>query len=254
MIDCHCHLDHPLFDKDRDQVVEAAKTSGISVIITNGIDPGTNRKSLELARRYSIVKAGLGVYPRSAIKHETEQEGKKYTSFDIGEELGFITDHKKEVIAIGEVGLDGVRGIDTPQKKDFELMIELAEKLKKPIIVHSRKAEAEVLALLETSKLKVILHAFHGKRRLVQKAIDNGWYFSVSTHIARSQEMQYIAKEAPLSKLFPETDAPFLSPFPGKRNEPAFVIEAIKKIAEIKGLDMEETSKNIWKNYQKVFV
>lgn len=66
--------------------------------------------------------------------------------------------------------------------------------------------------------------------------------------------MQYIAKEAPLSKLFPETDAPFLSPFPGKRNEPAFVIEAIKKIAEIKGLDMEETSKNIWKNYQKVFV
>ena len=234
-------------------MVEAAAKSGISAIITNGLDPETNRKSLELARKYSIVKAALGIYPRILMEHDAEQECKKYIPFDIEDEIRFITDHKKEFVAIGEVGLDGVKGIDALQKKDFERMIELAEKLKKPIIVHSRNAEAEVLACLESSKLKVILHAFHGKRRLVQKAIDNGWYFSVSTHIVRSQEMQYIARETPLSKLFPETDAPFLSPFPGKRNEPAFVIETIRKIAEIKGMDIQETSKNLWKNYQKVF-
>ena len=99
-----------------------------------------------------------------------------------------------------------------------------------------------------------MLHCFSGKKILVKKAADLGYYFSIPTNIVRAQNFQLMAKEVNINQLFCETDTPYLSPFREKQNEPAFIIESYKKIAEIKGMDLEEVKNNIWMNYQKLFL
>ena len=137
----------------------------------------------------------------------------------------------------------------------FEKMISLAEKLNKPIIVHSRKAEEDTIEILQSSKLKkIIMHCFTGKKKLVKKINNNGWFLTIPTCVVRSQQFQDIAKETPINQLFCETDAPYLSPFRDMRNEPAFIIESYKKLAEIKKMDLKEVINNIWMNYQRTFL
>ena len=97
------------------------------------------------------------------------------------------------------------------------------------------------------------MHCFTGKKEFVKKIIDNGWFLTASTSIVRSQQFQDTAKTAPITQLFCETDAPYLSPFKGKRNEPAFVLESYKKLAEIKGMKLKEVVNNIWMNWQRLF-
>ena len=134
-------------------------------------------------------------------------------------------------------------------------MIELAEKIKKPILIHSRKAELDCIEMLESSKLKkIIMHCFTGKKRLVKIIMDNGWFLTIPTCVARSLQFQDIAKNVPLNQLFCETDAPYLSPYKDRRNEPAFIIESYKKLAEIKRMELTEVVNNIWMNWQKTFV
>ena len=141
------------------------------------------------------------------------------------------------------------------QKSLFLKMIELAEKIKKPILIHSRKAELDCIEMLESSKLKkIIMHCFTGKKRLVKIIMDNGWFLTIPTCVARSLQFQDIAKNVPLNQLFCETDAPYLSPYKDRRNEPAFIIESYKKLAEIKRMELTEVVNNIWMNWQKTFV
>ena len=239
LIDCHSHLDHEQFKKDIDGVIQRAKDAGVKRIITNGINPETNRTSLKLAEKYDIVKAALGIYPQ-------------FTNLNIEEEIEFIK--KQSIIAIGEVGLDNTYENVKEQKLFFEKMIALAEKLNKPIIVHSRKAEQEVIDMLDSSKIEhKILHCFGGKLKLTKTAADNGYIFSIPTSILRSEHFQHIAREVNINQLLTETDAPYQSPFQGERNEPKNIIEAVKKIAEIKSFTLEETKNNIWMNYQRIF-
>ena len=140
------------------------------------------------------------------------------------------------------------------QKELFEKMISLAEKLNKPIIVHSRKAEEDAIGMLKSSKLKkIIMHCFTGKKSLVKKIADNGWFLTAPTCITRSTQFQENIKLVPITQLFCETDAPYLSPYKDKRNEPAYVLEAYKKVAEIKGMELKEVINNVWMNWQKVF-
>ena len=130
----------------------------------------------------------------------------------------------------------------------------LAEELKKPVVIHSRKAEADAIEMLESSTVKnIIMYCFSGKKNLLLRARDNGWYFTVPTHVVRSDQFQFMANEIELSHLFCETDAPFLSPFPDKRNEPAFVVESYRKIAELKKMNIEEVARIIYMNWQRVF-
>ena len=110
------------------------------------------------------------------------------------------------------------------------------------------------MSLLENSKLKyVILHSFEARKSLIKRAADRGFYFSVPTSIVRSQQFQTLVEIVPLTQIFTETDAPWLSPFKDKRNEPAFIVESIKKIAEIKKMSEEDVAAQIWKNYGRVF-
>tara|TARA_Y100000310_G_scaffold304369_1_gene343460 strand:+ start:8247 stop:9020 length:774 start_codon:yes stop_codon:yes gene_type:complete len=255
LIDIHSHLDHPLIFDKVDIIVQNAKKVGIKHIITNGIDPNTNRISLELAEKYDIIECGLGLYPRSSLKQEIDEGYDNIkSSYNVKKELEFITENKNNFLALSEVGLDFVHGQDKEQISDFQKIIDLSEKIDKPIIIHSRKAEQKVIEMLESTKQKkIILHCFCGKKSLVKKAIDKGWHFSIPTSVVRAEQFQIMVELAPLSQLFCETDSPFLSPFKDKLNEPAFVIESYKMISKIKKMELPEVEKNIYMNFQKVF-
>ncbi len=140
------------------------------------------------------------------------------------------------------------------QKEIFIKIIKLSKKINKPLIIHSRKAESDIIDILENSDAKkVILHCFSGKLKLIKKAAELGYYFSVPTNVVRSSQFQKLVEMVDINQLLTETDSPYLSPYKNRRNEPAFIIETIKKIAEIKNISINETANNIFMNYQKVF-
>jgi len=254
IVDVHAHMDFDEYNKDLDKVIEENKKAGVAVIINNGVTVDSNRKVLELAKKYDIIKPALGIYPVHAAQMKEE---------DFDAELDFIS--KQDIIAIGEVGLDYLKGDDNPHgdkykdkmRQCFEKFIRLAEKKNIPIIVHSRKAELDVIEMLESSNLKkdkIIMHCFMGRKHLVKRILNNGWSMSIPCIVNKLQQLQLIVEQAPMEQLLTETDSPYLSPYPDiKRNEPRFIIEALKKIAEIKKLDVEEVSKMIYMNYQNLF-
>ena len=133
--------------------------------------------------------------------------------------------------------------------------MKLAIKLNKPVIVHSRKAELECIEVLEKKKAKkVVMHCFSGNFKLVERAVKNGWLFSIPANATFSEHFQKLAKEVPLNQILCETDTPFLHPIKGEKdNEPANVIEAYKMIAKIKGISLEECEKRIEENYKRLF-
>jgi TatD DNase family protein len=255
-IDVHAHLDHGMFKPDLDTVISNAKAAGLKVIIANGVDPETNRKVLEISKKYDLVKPALGIYPPDALQEEVISGGYplKLKPYNIDEELEFI--RKSKPIAIGEVGLDFKSCRDPTLQKDlFGKFIALSEKMDIPLIVHSRKAETEVIEMLESSTAKkVVLHCFSGRFTLVRRAADRGYSFSIPTNIVKSEHFQKLVGEVHISQLLSETDSPYLSPFTGKRNEPAFVVESVKKIADIKRMTVEDTANNIFMNYQGLFL
>ncbi len=248
-VDIHAHLDFPQFEKDLDEVIERAKKAGVKAIISNGVHPDSNRKTLELAKKYDIVKPALGAYPLDIIGLQRTK------AFDLDKEIDFITEHKKSVAAIGEVGLDDFHfpGNLDKQVPNFEKLIQLSEDIRKPIIVHSRKAEERCIEILETSKAKIVMHCFSGSKKLIKRIIDNNWMFSIPTSVVRNQHFQMLAEMAPSKNILTETDAPYLSPFPDKRNEPAFIPEAVKAIAKVKDLTVDDASKVIFQNFQRFF-
>jgi TatD DNase family protein len=250
LIDAHCHLDFKGLIERLDEVISNAKKAGLKAIITSGITPETNRKVLEIAAKYDIVKPSFGLYPMDALTREDKEN-----KFDVDKELEFWLENKDKFVSIGEVGLDYKNGKDKEMQKEvFEKVLEIAKKLNKAVIVHSRKAESEALDILEASGMKkVIMHCFSGRKHLVKRAYDLGYYFSIPTNVVRLQQFQEMVKEIDINHLFCETDAPFLSPFKDKKNEPAFVVESYKKVAELKGMELEEVEKNIWMNFEKLF-
>jgi|TARA_B100002003_G_scaffold250789_1_gene291548 TatD DNase family protein len=257
LIDVHCHLDFKGLRERMDEVVANAEKVGVKAIITSGINPETNRLALEYASKYDIVKASFGLYPIDAL----EREDSSFKPFDVDDELKFLKENKDKFICVGEVGLDLHSGKDIDRQKEiFKKVLELAKKLDKPVLIHSRKAESEALDMLEEVGVKkVVMHCFTAKKSLVKRAYDNGYYFSIPPVAVRLQQFQDMIEMIDINHLLTETDAPFLSPFKNEDgsfnvNEPAYVIETVKKIAEIKKMDIEEVKKNLWMNFQKVFL
>ena len=250
IIDVHAHLDHPDIIDNIDDVITRAKEAGVKVIIAQGGDKASNRKVLEFSEKYDIVRPAIGIYPPDAL--QTEQ-GDAFQPYDVEQEIDFI--RSQDPIAIGEVGLDMSTGKDLEaQKGIFRRMVGIAEEKNIPLIIHSRKSELHILDILEESGYKkVVLHCFCGRKHLVKRAADLGYYFSIPTNVVKSEQFQQLVREVHISKLLTETDSPFLSPFQGRTNEPAFVIEALKKIAELKGMTLDDTANNIFMNYQDLF-
>jgi len=263
LIDVHCHLNHTDFKPDLPEVLKRAEKAGIKVILCSGVNPASNKEVLELARKYPIIKASLGIYPIDALGLAEPEIGlpRQTVPINLDEEFAFIEKHKKHVAAIGEVGMDfyWAKKEETYEKQaeNFRKIIRFAIKIKKPLVIHSRKAEEECIDILEQEikhrEVPVIQHCFSGRKSLMTRAAALGHYFSIPPNILRSGSFEALVKKVDMNQLLTETDAPYLSPYPDKRNEPAFVLETIKKIAEIKKLSVEETAEKIWENYGKMF-
>lgn len=262
LVDVHCHLTHEKFKKDILQVIERAKKAGVKAIVCSGINHPTNLETLELAKKHDIVKASLGLYPIDLLGLTSDETGltRQTETIDLDKEFNFIKRHKCEIAAVGECGLDyhWSRKLEEhkQQKENFQKIIDFVVKLKKPLIVHSRRAELDAFEMLESSSIKkdkVVLHCFEGRKHLLKEAANAGYNFTIPCNIIKLQHFQTLTDIADLRQLFTETDAPWLSPFLGKMNEPAFVVESIKKIAEIKKKKQKDVAEQIWKNYQKIF-
>ncbi len=250
-IDVHCHLDEFFYKEDIDSVIKRAEENNVK-IIPAGVNPDTNRQVLKLQEKYpDTIFPSLGIYPQDALKKET----KKKQDYDVDSEIKFIEKNKDKIVAVGEVGMDFKDGTDfEQQEKTFKKMIELAIKIKKPLVIHSRKAEMKVIDILEEYNYdKIVMHCFGGKHSQVKRIRENKWCMSIPTSIVRDQHFQKIVKETPLFMLLTETDAPFLSPFRDKKNEPSFVIETIKKIAELRNMTVEDISNILYRNAERMF-
>ncbi|MFH2020387.1 MAG: TatD family hydrolase [archaeon] len=255
LIDVHCHLDAYTFP-DVSEVIERCRKNNV-LAFAAGLDPVTNKQVLALQETYpDVIYPCLGLYPRDALKKETENTDEKLDlDYDPDEVLKFIEEHKTRIIAVGEVGMDFKNGTDfKEQERVFRNVVALAIKINKPLIVHSRKAEKEVIDILEEFNYKkIVMHCFCGSHKLVRRIRENNWYFSIPTSIVRDEHFQMIVKETPLSLLLTETDSPFLSPFKDQRNEPSFVIETIKVIAKLKSLTEEDVATLLYRNCQYLF-
>lgn len=240
LVDVHAHLTYGKFEEDLKDVVER---SNCKIIISNGTDIEDNRKVIELSKNYPNVKVALGLYPGNLIKMDEKV---------IERELRFIENTKP--LALGEVGLDGTYENMEKQIKWFKEFIRVSLFLDIPLIVHTRKAEKEVIDVLEEMRAKkVVLHCFNGNHKLVQRAEKLGYYFSIPLIVTYLEHFKEIVKKVSITKLLTETDSPYLSNIKGQRNEPGNVALIVKEIAKIKGMDEKEVENSIFMNYQRLF-
>lgn len=217
-VDIHCHLDAL---EDPEQAVLRAKKAQVSLIITNGLNYENNTQAIALSSRFPSVKAALGLYPNDAAALLQEEREKVYEQI-----------RSSNPIAIGEIGLDYYHD-DTKQsemKQAFHELLTLAEELKKPVIVHSRKAEQDVLSILSSYDVVADLHCFGGSLKLARQGIDAGHYFSIPTSVVRATHFQRLTQETPAEQLLSETDAPWMSP-DDEPNEPAKVVVGVQAMA-----------------------
>ena len=243
IVDVHAHME---CFQDVATIVQRARQAGITTIISNGSNHQHNKQQLLLASKFPEIKAALGLHPMDAMD---------MTAAEREEAIGYMIAHKQDMVAVGEIGLDYKRA-ERPEEQQqiFELQLELAREWEKPVIVHSRGAEKQVIATLKAQKNeKVVLHAFHGNMQLVKQGAEAGFLFSIPANINRSSHVQNLVKTLPIHALLTETDAPFLSPQPDIQSEPSMIKDTIRHIAQIKALTEEETTRLIFANYQQLF-
>ena len=238
LIDSHAHLEMKEFNSDREEVIERARQAGVSHIVTVGTNLALSRKALSLARKHENIYATVGVHPHDVARADNK-------TFD---ELCEISRDPK-VVAYGEIGLDFFRNI-SPREKQIEMFsrqLELAVQLKLPVIIHDRDAHEQTLRMVRASSVRCgVFHCFSGDYSMAMQCIDLGFYISIPGVVTynKANTIQDVARRVPLSSMLLETDAPYLTPEPhrGKRNEPSFIINTAKKVAQIKGLLWEEVA------------
>ena len=246
VIDSHCHLDFKQFNKDRDAVMQRARDCGVVRMINSGVDFSTNQKSLELAKRHDFIFATLGLSPNTL---GAMGEG------DLNRLLGQIKENAGSAVGIGEAGLDYYHCKEAAQRdrqaQVFRRIIDLAESLGLPLVIHSRDAESRALEMVRHLD-KVVFHCYSGSLATMKEAVDRGFYISLATNLCRSAQHQILARNVPLDHLLVETDSPFLSPRSG-RNEPAFVQDSVRLIAKIRGMEPQEIARLTAENTRRVY-
>ncbi|MDM8519170.1 TatD family hydrolase [Anaerolineales bacterium HSG6] len=261
LIDSHCHLNFDQFADDRTEVLERAKTDGITALINPSVDLADSRRVVTLAEALPNVYAAIGIHPNSADSFNEETLT----------ELRTLAEHEK-VVSIGEIGLDYYWDKVTPpvQHHAFEQQLTLANELNLPVIIHQREAPADTMAVLRAwvadtknsadgkpNHPGLVLHSFSGDVSMAEEALELGFYIGISGPVTfkNARHLPDVVAAVPVDRLMVETDAPFLSPHPfrGKRNEPARVKLVAEKIAIIKGMPFDELSQKLTQNTIKFF-
>lgn len=251
-VDIHSHMDWNSFDSDREQILEEMQKNNI-ITLTNTINQKNYEYTKELFKNHNkTIKILPGLYPQDA-ENISDIEFDKY--------LNQIKKNKKNILAIGEIGLDfhHTKKEETikiaNQIKRFKQIIEFANKEDLPIIVHTRCAEKEVLEILEEYKEKnmlpkTCLHCFTGKKKLIEKIKQLNIYCSIPLIIQNNLSFQILVEQLSIKQLLTETDSPFLNPTK-ERNSPLNIKKVYLEIAKIKNLDSKEIENIIYRNYMK---
>jgi TatD DNase family protein len=259
IFDSHCHLQFPQYDADREEVLRCASDAGISLICI-GTDFETSKSGIELAQRHDNMWATVGLHPSDVSEH-----------FDTLMYQSILSEPK--VVAVGEIGLDYYRTPEPEkqevQKQVFKQFLDLAIQYNKPIILHARdagkgstgKVHADMIAILAShysllaNGYRGVAHSFTGTTEEAEKYLDLGFHLGFNGIITFARQYDEMIRSVPLDKILLETDAPFLAPerYRGKRNEPSYIIEVAKKIAELKNQPLEKVIGQTTLNCKQLF-
>jgi TatD DNase family protein len=255
VIDSHCHLDSADFDKDREAVIDRALAAGVEhmMAIGTGDGPPDLEAGVRLADKHGAFFATIGIHPHDAAK----------AGPDNFKRLADLLVHPK-VLAVGEIGLDYHYDFSPRevQKSAFIEQMEIAASAKKPIVIHTREAWDDTLALIEEHwtphGIGGIMHCFSGGPEEARRALDLGFYLSFGGIVTfpKALTVQESAKSTPRDRILIETDAPYLAPVPnrGKRNEPALIVHTAKKLAELRGESYEELCNATTENFRRLLL
>lgn len=256
IFDSHCHPQMAQYGEDREEMLKRAEDAGVFMICV-GTDLETSRQAIELAQKNEGMWASVGLHPNDNLDEQFEPE--KYRDLL----------QQEKVVAFGEIGLDYYR-TEKPedqkfQKERFVQQLELAKELKKPLILHCRDGKSGSTGPAYRDMIEIlgrgyainggVIHSFTGTTEEAKQFLNLGLHFGFNGIITFARQYDEVVRATPLEKILLETDAPYLTPEPyrGKRNEPAYVVEVAKKIAELKNESLEKVVEQTTKNCQKLF-
>lgn len=249
LFDTHAHLDFKTFKDDFDSVLQRAKDNGVTHIASIGIDLQTSKNAVAIAEQHENIWATVGLHPCDLEDFSEE-------NFAEQEEM---LSHPK-VVAVGEIGLDYYHKLNYSNEFQIDIFrkyLRLAKKHSMPVVIHKRNSDEDTYRVLKEENVgKGILHCFDGDTKLALDFIELGFHISFPGIVTfKNSKLFEVAKELPLEKMLVETDSPFLAPHPnrGKRNEPSFVRLTAEKIAEVKGISLEEFATQTTQNAKNVF-
>ncbi|MBA7512444.1 putative metal-dependent hydrolase YjjV [subsurface metagenome] len=253
IIDIHCHLTFEQYDEDREQVIEDAKKV-LKCVVTSGVEPEDAKYALELAEMHEgFVFVTPGLHPIH-VASRTDQE--------IGDYEEFISENKRRIVGIGEIGLD-YHWVRDPLKikRMKEVLVEflgLAKELDLPVVLHLRGTGSEAIEdglkiVSDEDIRKAVFHCFTGKPQLAEQICEEGYYISLPASIVRSKSMRKVARRVPISHLLTETDAPYLSPTEEERNVPQHVKVVYEEIARQRKIEVREAEAEIERNFERLF-
>lgn len=252
LVDSHCHLDMPVFDADRDEVIDRARAAGVSLMmaIGTGDGPPDLEAAIRLAEAHPDITATVGVHPHDARKFDDS----------VASRLDALCCHP-EVVAVGEIGLD-YHYANSPrdrQRKAFVLQMEIAAARHKPIVIHTRDAWDDTLELLGQHwvgcGIPGVIHCFTSSSEHALRCLNMGFLVSFTGILtyANASDLRATARWIPMDRLLVESDAPFMTPVPYRkvrRNEPRFVAETARRLAQVKEVDFEELAHRTTENYR----
>ena len=251
MIDTHCHIDFKDFDSDREEVIKRAKDK-LDYIVASGFDKASNQNVLELSKEYEgFIYPTFGFHPVSS-QNSTDEELK-----DAQEHL---INNLSDIVAVGEVGMDYFyvtdKALRERQQEIFTSFLNLANEYKTPIVMHVRDCEKKAVNIIQDYEdiPYFVFHCYGGSLKTAKRIMNMGnAYMSFSTMLCYSQQHQDLIKKIDLNYILTETDSPYLAITKEKRNEPANVVNAVYKIAEIKGMDISTVDEVTTANARKIF-
>ncbi len=252
LVDSHCHLDFPDFAGDLDGIVARAAEVGIGRMVTFATRVRLLPQLVAIAERFANVYCSVGTHPH----HADEEDGIS------PDELAELTRHPK-VVALGEAGLDYFYDNGSPQAqaRGFRAHIAAARATDLPLVIQTREADEDCRRILEEEMargpFRAVLHCYTGGRELAMRAIELGLSISFTGILTfkKSEALRALAAELPADRIMVETDSPYLAPgkFRGKRNEPAYVVEVAKVLAEVRGVSLAEISRQTSENFFRLF-